>query len=804
MQPTRNTRSKNIRTQSVEFSDNHLAPTRWKVGDHVSLAGLKASPPMNRKLFLLSFVAAIAAWSPTSFAQRQTAVGPGTTALLPTGVANGVDMSVSGTTGTLSVGVTGGPEMDIFTNNISLASPFLAVSTATSSQGNIVFNSSSNVYGAIGITNPGGPFLLGISGGANGTVVNFEGPVFATTTYVTGTGTMNFNSGSTNQSPNGLIFGGDGTIGLAPNTTVVGAITTTAGTNTGTLALGGGSVLTGAAGAASYSLRAINVVGGSNTAGVSASISGAVNAYTFNLGTNTLNIGGLLTIADQGPAGVINTTLASPTLYGNIKPVGASLLGSTIRVNVTVPSTALIPVGTQFNIVQATSGTSGSVVHVTVQDPTNPLYTFSAVPLAGTTTGIVAITTTGIPLLVPTAPPPGVILPPIVPIAAPVVPVIIALIAPGTTPPPDLIQVVATIDALSNPADVVNAVAQLSPSVPDLAAPLVTFQATRQFENLLMSHLDEVMCGQINQPDLVNQPGAENPSCRGNEPHAGWWLKGFGYFGSQGSQGAYGGYDSTILGTMIGYDVPLTETPFDGETRVGLGIGYARSTISGQTFSASTDFNTYQATAYIGHEQGPWFVEGDLSFGWNDYSGKRNISFPGVNRTAQAGYSGQDYTGFVTTGYHFFAQGFTITPLASLQYTHLDLDNYAESGAGSINLNVQSQHYDFLESGLGVMAAHPFSYQDGTFIPEVHAKWFHEIINPTMQNTAAFAVMGSPSFTTPGMRTAADTLDIGVGLTFLSCACTAKTWSLEGTYDYLWRTDLYSANQVMLKFTARF
>jgi hypothetical protein len=127
MQPTRNTRSKNIRTQSVEFSGNHLAPTRWGVDGHVSLAGLKASPPMNRKLFLLSFVAAIAAWSPTSFAQRQTAVGPGTTALLPTGVANGVDMSVSGTTGTLSVGVTGGPEMDIFTNNISLASPFLAV-----------------------------------------------------------------------------------------------------------------------------------------------------------------------------------------------------------------------------------------------------------------------------------------------------------------------------------------------------------------------------------------------------------------------------------------------------------------------------------------------------------------------------------------------------------------------------------------------------------------------------------------------------------------------------------------------------
>jgi hypothetical protein len=55
-------------------------------------------------------------------------------------VLNGVDMSGSATTGTLSVGVPGGPETNIFTNNSSLISLFPAVSTAASSQGNIVFN----------------------------------------------------------------------------------------------------------------------------------------------------------------------------------------------------------------------------------------------------------------------------------------------------------------------------------------------------------------------------------------------------------------------------------------------------------------------------------------------------------------------------------------------------------------------------------------------------------------------------------------------------------------------------------------
>ncbi len=74
----------------------------------------------------------------------------------------------------------------------------------------------------------------------------------------------------------------------------------------------------------------------------------------------------------------------------------------------TVPAGALIPVGTQFNIIQTRlvtvqSGTNGSVVGVTVQDPTNPLDTFTAVPAAGIT-GLVTITTTGIPIFVPVAP----------------------------------------------------------------------------------------------------------------------------------------------------------------------------------------------------------------------------------------------------------------------------------------------------------------------------------------------------------------------------------------------------------------
>lgn len=740
-------------------------------------------------LFFLAISAASTPWCQQSFAARQAADGPGVIPLDANGVTNGVDMTNSAGTGTLSVGTVGGPQTDIFSSNNPVGTVAgVAVSTDASSSANLLFNSSSNVFGDIGITQPGGPFFLGIDAGANNSTVNFLGSVFATTLDLNGNGTVNFNNGGTNTTASN--FAGDGTISLAPNTTLIGAMTTSAGANTGTLNLGGGSVLDGAVGGA-VGLKAINVVGGSNLAGVSSTITGAVDSYSFSLGTNTLNVDGALTIANLGPSGVINTTLASPTVYGNISPVGATNLGPTLTVNATVPTSAYIPVGTQFNIIQTRSGTvqsgtDGSVINVAVQNPTNPLYTFSAVPAAGTIAGLVTIEITGIPLQAAANPPAGV-LPVVAPLAAVVVPAL--MVMPVTA---DLTPVLASINAFSDSASVIHAVAQLAPSIDTLAAPLVTFQGSREIQELWTSRLE--MCSDVSRYD------AGAPPCNENTMQSGWWLKGTGYFGEQDAEGAYGGYDSRILGSMIGYDTPLGQ-----DTRAGLGVGYARSAIDGKAFDTSTDADSYHATAYLGHESGPWFVNGSASFGWNEYSTSRHIQFAGVDRTADADYDGQDYTAFVSTGYHFPFRAVTITPLASLQYTYVDLDSYTETGAGDINLHVDSRNYDFLESSLGVKVERGFVYGNGTtIVPNLHGKWLHELSNPSLRNTSSFTVAGASKFTSPELQTPDDTYNLGAGLTLLSCACSGKTWSLEAVYDHDWGNDGYDADRLMAKLAVNF
>ena len=757
----------------------------------------------NSAVFSLFFVAAIAVGATPGFAQ-QVINGAAPTPLDATGVTSGVSMTGQGGGGTLIVGTVGGPEMDIFTNNSAggvVVNPLLpAVQTDVSSQSNITFNSSSTVFGTIGVTPLASPIFLNLSGGNTGTTDNFQGNVNATQFIVGGTGTVNFNSGSTNNVTN-LIYGADGTIGLGVNTRVNGALTTTAGANTGTLSLAGGSFLNGAVGGA-IGLRAINVVGGSNIAGVSANISGAVDAFSFALGTNTLNIGGALNIANQGPTGTISTTLSTPTVFGHIVAGGATSLGP-LTITVSVPATAVFPVGTDFTIVQSGgTGTSGIVATVVT---TNPLYSFAQVPTPGSVTpgptnatGFVVLTTLTTPLQVASTPPPGVVLPPAAPIAAAIGTTLLAGVQT-----PDIIAVENAINALTNAAAVVNAEKQLAPSASDVAAGLVTFQGTRQFQDLWLARLDDVMCGDVNALKLDDAKSI----CRKNEPTSGWWVKSFGYFGSQGQQGAFDGYQSRTLGTMIAYDAPLPglrDTSLGIETRIGLGIGYAQTTINDTGLANSTNFNTYRATAYISHDHGPWFVDGDVSFGWSDYSGARNSSFPGVSRRAQANYSGQDYTAFGITGIHLpVGVGITLTPFASLQFTRMNLDGYTESGAGDISLKVNAQRYDFLESGLGGKVTRPFAGSGGSYVPEGHFKWLHDIASPKLANTASFTA-GSPQFSTPAVKNSPDTFNLGAGLTFLTCSCSANNWSVAAVYAYYWRPDKYSAHQGTVKFSARF
>ena len=735
---------------------------------------------MKNSVLIPAIGAAMSVCVPLASA-REVVVLPGVVS--PVGVASGVDTQGPGT---LTVG-----NQNINTSNDAGG----AITTTAANTANIVFSGTSAVTGFVGAT---GSTFLNIAAGANANTVTFAGPVYATTFSVSGAGTVNFNGGFTSNTGSTLDFAGNGFIVVGPGQTVKAAVTNSAGANTGTLTLSGNSILNGAVGAAS-GLKEIKVVGGN------ALITGQAKAGIYTLGTNTLNVAGAFATP---VAGVINTTIFSTTSYGKIVPVGAATIGNALQVNVTV--TGPIANGTSFNIVDATSGTSGSTVIATNN---TSRYLFSAAP---TTNGLVRITTTQIPLVDVVTPVVNPTVPPVVPVTPPVV--------PGTTPPvvnpvtpvvvtPVVVVVAPVVDALpvtpgttpvltaitllpSAPA-IASALAQLAPGTANFASPQVSYRVTQRFQDLWSAHLEQTQ-GTCAEPSAQNERMGvrheDAAACRPRDDRPQVWASAFGYFGQQNNVRGYEGYDSHILGAMVAYDAPVSDA-----ARAGAGIRYARSIVQPNDTDGQVAINSYQATAYLGYAPGAWFANAALVAGCDKYKGSRHVQFTGVDSVPVSSYGGHQYSAYGVTGYHVYVgDGRTvITPAATLQYTKLKIDSYTETGGGDgINLRVNAQTYDFAQAGLGLKMAREVQLSDSqTMRPQVHINWLHSLGGETMKNTAAFAI-GGPAFTAVGLKPDRNTFNAGAGVVFAN----AGNWSVEGVYDYQWKNDSYSAHQAMLKF----
>lgn len=704
---------------------------------------------------------AVTAWSPMALA-RQIVVLPGVVNAV--GVVSGVDATGPGT---LSVGA-----QNINTSNDAGG----AITTDAANTANIVFANSSTVTGFVGAI--GTPFL-NISAGTNANTVTFSGPVYATTFSVAGTGTVNFNGGFVSNTGSTLDFAGNGFINVASGKTVKAAITNSAGARTGTLTLNGNSILDGAVGAAS-GLKQINVVGGN------ALITGQVNAGIYNLDTNTLNVAGAFAIP---VAGVINTTIFSPSLYGKIVPVGAATIGNALQVNVVV--TGPIANGTSFNIVDATSGTNGSTVIAT---DNSTRYQFSASPTAN---GRVIITTTQIPLAVIVTP---VVVPtvpgttPVTPVVNPLVPIIIAPVIDALPVTPVTTPVLTAITLLPNATAVATALGQLAPGTASLAAPQIAFRATQRMQDALAAHFS---CDRLIQEDSANRRAHRAESaCPPNDMDGQFWGTLFGYFGQQDDVRGFEGNNSAIMGGTLAYDAPVGEA-----TRIGGGIRYAGSTVDSTTGSSTAHVDSYQAMLYATYAPSAWFANVSLVYGIDRYTGARRVSFTGVDATPQAKFHGTQYTAFASTGYHFTLEdGATVvTPLATVQYTHLHTNAYTETGADSVALHINAKTYEFVQTGLGGKISYRVQLNDTDIIrPEIHGNWLHAFGSETMRATAAFAG-GGGTFVTAGLKPSRETFNVGAGVNLAN----SSAWSVEGVYDYQWRSDSYVAHQAMIKLVVR-
>jgi outer membrane autotransporter protein len=298
-----------------------------------------------------------------------------------------------------------------------------------------------------------------------------------------------------------------------------------------------------------------------------------------------------------------------------------------------------------------------------------------------------------------------------------------------------------------------------------------------RFTGAVVSRIDQIMADRA--------VGAEMPTgiSTGDETeNTGVWAQGFGAVMHQGQRGASGGYDANLWGLSFGFDRFVYD-----HLIAGFSGGYAHNRITTGDAGTRTDADSYQGSFYGSLARDAYYIDGVLSFAYNRYDALRHVAFGAIDRTAKSNYAGRQYSGYLESGYIFNKQGYLLTPLVSLQYMGLHIDDYAETGAGALNLSVAAQDYNMFQTGLGFKIVRPISHGEVQILPELHAKWLYDFVGDRQQTTSTFTG-GGGSFATNGFDPPKSSYHAGAKVNLI----TKSGLTLSLNYDFEWKEDFYS------------
>src|SRR5690606_5355539 len=237
----------------------------------------------------------------------------------------------------------------------------------------------------------------------------------------------------------------------------------------------------------------------------------------------------------------------------------------------------------------------------------------------------------------------------------------------------------------------------------------------------------------------------------------------------------------------------------DRDTRIGIAYAYANSSVNGNTALSGTRQHA-NVDSHLLALYGSRLLKDDLQLDWqadigrNGIDGSRQISFGGLNRTAESSHA--SYSAHVGAGLskQFVLNATTtVAPGIRADYTWLRDDSYRESGAGSLNLDVDSNTTEAFVLTAEGRIRHALSERSQL---DANLGIGYDLINDRNSIVSTYAGAPGQSFATRGIDQSPWIVSGGIGYTVQANRNTQITlrYDAEGRDDYLNQTASVKAN----------
>lgn len=214
---------------------------------------------------------------------------------------------------------------------------------------------------------------------------------------------------------------------------------------------------------------------------------------------------------------------------------------------------------------------------------------------------------------------------------------------------------------------------------------------------------------------------------------------------------ASGDQDASENEAGFGFDLYGVTTGVDYRIRqnfiLGLSAGFGSVDSDYDDGAGGMDIDSWNAAAYLTYfRDESFYLDALATYGDNEYDSRRQVAFVSggqtVDRIGRGETDGKQFSLGFGSGWDFNRGPLTFGPHFGAYFFDVDVDGFAETGAGGLNVELEDQNARSLTTNAGGHVSYALLTDWGVLVPNAKVDWVHEFEDN--RETLAFRFVNDP------------------------------------------------------------